>query len=199
MMKIMPVVMVIAVIGMIAMMAMMGRNMLANPFMMMFPMMMIMSMVGMMAGFRGGGGKRAVELNEERKDYFRYLDQIRKEVRRTGGKQLESLGWSHPEPADLLSLVGTRRMWERRPNDPDFGHVRVGLGSHRLATKLARPETGPLEDLEPVSTVAVRRILATHLVVHRRPSAESLRAFPAIKIGGEPAEERTLVRSMFME
>ncbi|WP_280458244.1 type VII secretion protein EccCa [Nocardia carnea] len=199
MMKIMPVVMVLAVIGMIAMMATMGRNILANPFMMMFPMMMIMSMVGMMAGYRGGGGKRAVELNEERKDYFRYLDQIRKEVRRTGGKQLESLGWSHPEPADLLSLVGTRRMWERRPNDPDFGHVRVGLGSHRLATKLARPETGPLEDLEPVSTVALRRFVRTHSVVHRLPTAVSLRAFPAINIGGDAAEARTLVRSMLME
>ncbi|MGA6208731.1 type VII secretion protein EccCa [Nocardia testacea] len=199
MMKIMPVVMVVAVIGMIAMMAMMGRNLLANPFMMMFPMMMIMSMVGMMAGYRGGGGKRAVELNEERKDYFRYLDQVRRDVRRTGGKQLESLGWSHPEPADLLSLVGTRRMWERRPNDPDFGHVRVGVGSHRLATKLARPETGPLEDLEPVSTVALRRFVRTHSVVHQLPTAVSLRAFPAINIGGDPEESHTLVRSMLME
>lgn len=199
MMKIMPVVMVIAVIGMIAMMSLMGRNMLANPFMMMFPMMMIMSMVGMMAGYRGGGGKRAVELNEERKDYFRYLDQIRKDVRRTGGKQLESLRWSHPGPVNLLSLVGTRRMWERRPNDPDFGHVRVGLGSHRLATKLARPETGPLEDLEPVSTVALRRFVRTHSVVHRLPTAVSLRAFPAINIGGEPGEVHMLARSMLME
>ncbi|WP_327148371.1 type VII secretion protein EccCa [Nocardia sp. NBC_01329] len=199
MMKIMPVVMVVAVIGMIAMMAMMGRNLLANPFMMMFPMMMIMSMVGMMAGYRGGGGKRAVELNEERKDYFRYLDQVRRDVRRTGGKQLESLSWSHPEPADLRSLVGTRRMWERRPNDPDFGHVRVGVGSHRLATKLARPETGPLEDLEPVSTVALRRFVRTHSVVHQLPTAVSLRAFPAINIGGDPAESHTLMRSMLME
>ncbi|WP_328390931.1 type VII secretion protein EccCa [Nocardia sp. NBC_00416] len=197
--KIMPVVMVVMVVGMIGMMAMMGRNLLANPFMMMFPMMMIMSMVGMMAGFRGGGGKRAVELNEERKDYFRYLDQVRRDVRRTGGKQLESLEWSHPEPADLPSLVGTRRMWERRPNDPDFGHVRVGVGSHRLATKLARPETGPLEDLEPVSTVALRRFVRTHSVVHRLPTAVSLRAFPAINIGGDPGESHTLVRAMLME
>ncbi|RDI52620.1 type VII secretion protein EccCa [Nocardia mexicana] len=199
MMKLMPVVMVVAVVGMIAMMAMMGRNMLQNPFMLMFPMMMLMSMVGMMAGFRGGSGKRAVELNEERKDYFRYLDQVRKDVRRTGGKQLETLGWSHPEPADLPSMIGTRRMWERRPNDPDFGHVRVGVGSHRLATKLARPETGPLEDLEPVSTVALRRFVRTHSVVHQLPTAVSLRAFPAINIGGPSEDSRMVARAMLME
>lgn len=199
-MKLMPIVMVVAVVGMIAMMVMMGRSLLANPFMMMFPLMMLMSMVGMMAGYRSGGGtKRAAELNEERKDYFRYLDQVRKDVRKTGQAQLDALTWSHPEPADLLSIVGTRRMWERRPKDPDFGHVRVGVGSHRLATKLARPETGPLEDLEPVSTVALRRFVRTHSVVHNLPTAVSLRAFPAINIEGDPVEARTLVRSMLME
>ncbi|WP_040788677.1 type VII secretion protein EccC [Nocardia paucivorans] len=200
-MKLMPVVMVVAVVGMLAMMVMMGRSLLANPFMMMFPLMMLMSMVGMVAGYRGGGGgtKRAAELNEERKDYFRYLDQVRKDVRKTGRAQLDALTWSHPEPADLLSIVGTRRMWERRPKDPDFGHVRVGVGSHRLATKLARPETGPLEDLEPVSTVALRRFVRTHSVVHNLPTAVSLRAFPAINIEGDPVEARTLVRSMLME
>ncbi|MEV6135806.1 type VII secretion protein EccCa [Nocardia sp. NPDC051990] len=199
-MKLMPLVMVVAVVGMIAMMVMMGRNLLANPFMMMFPMMMLMSMVGMMAGMRGGGGpKKAAELNEERKDYFRYLDQVRKDVRKTGNAQLDTLLWSHPVPSDLQSVVGTRRMWERRPNDPDFGHVRVGVGSHRLATKLARPETGPLEDLEPVSTVALRRFVRTHSVVHGLPTAISLRAFPAINIEGERAASLTLVHAMLME
>ncbi|MGV9674793.1 type VII secretion protein EccCa [Nocardia sp. NPDC003482] len=197
--RLMPVVMVVAVVGMLAMFVMMGKSLLANPFMMMFPMMMLMSMVGMMMGFgRAGGPKSAAELNEERKDYFRYLDQVRRDVRRTGQKQLEALSWSHPEPADLESVVGTRRMWERRPNDPDFGHVRVGVGSHRLATKLARPETGPLEDLEPVSTVALRRFVRTHSVVHGLPTAVSLRAFPAINIEGPAEDARMLVRAMIM-
>ncbi|MGN2641599.1 type VII secretion protein EccCa [Nocardia takedensis] len=199
-MRLLPVVMVVAVVGMIAMMVMMGRNLLANPFMMMFPMMMLMSMFGMMMSMRGAGGpKRAAELNEERKDYFQYLDQVRKEVRKTGVAQLKSLHWSHPEPADLNSVVGTRRMWERRPNDPDFGHIRVGVGSHRLATKLARPETGPLEDLEPVSTVALRRFVRTHSVVHGLPTAISLRAFPAINIEGDAEDARMLVRAMLLE
>lgn len=196
--KLMPVVMVVAVIGMLAMFAMMGRSILTNPMMMMFPMMMIMSMAGMMMGQRGSS-KSAGELNEERKDYFRYLDQTRREVRRTAAKQLETLVWSHPAPDQLPSITGTRRMWERRPNDPDFGHVRVGLGTHRLAAKLARPETGPLEDLEPVSTVALRRFVRTHSVVHHLPTAVSLRAFPAINIEGPQEDTHMLVRSMLME
>ncbi|MGX1806362.1 type VII secretion protein EccCa [Nocardia sp. NPDC055321] len=196
--KLMPVIMIIAMIGMIAMMAMMGRSILTNPFMMMFPLMMVMSMAGMFMGQRGNN-KGSAELNEDRKDYFRYLDQTRREVRRTAQKQLETLVWSHPEPADLPSVIGTRRMWERRPNDPDFGHVRVGIGTHRLAAKLARPETGPLEDLEPVSTVALRRFVRTHSVVHHLPTAVSLRAFPAINVEGPVEDSRALVASMIME
>ncbi len=198
--RLMPVVMVVAMVGMVAMMATMGKSLLTNPMTMMFPLMMVMSMFGMIAGRGGGGGnKSAGELNEERKDYFRYLDQIRRDVRRTGLRQLESLTWSHPAPVDLKSVVGSRRMWERRPNDPDFGHVRVGVGSHRLATKLARPETGPLEDLEPVATVALRRFVRTHSVVHQLPTAVSLRAFPAINIEGPDEDSRELVRAMIME
>jgi len=198
--RLMPVVMMVAMVGMVGLMfTMSGKSMLSNPLTMMFPMMMLMSMVGMLAGRGGGGGKRAGELNEERKDYFRYLEQLRRDVRQTGVSQREALAWNHPDPANLHSLIGTRRMWERRPSDPDFAHVRIGVGSHRIATKLARPETGPLEDLEPVATVALRRFVRTHSVVHGLPTAISLRAFPAINIEGTREHGRTLARSILLE
>lgn len=198
--KLLPVVMVIAVIGMVALMfATGGRQMMSNPLFMMFPMMMVMSMVGMFAaGGRGNGGKRGAELNEERKDYFRYLGQIRTQVRETGDQQRRALLWSHPDPRSVLDLVGTRRMWERRPADTDFAHVRIGVGSQRLATRLVPPETGPVEDLEPVSMVALRRFVRTHAVVHRLPTAVSLRGFPAVAIEGVRQETRGLVRAMII-
>ncbi|WP_040511427.1 type VII secretion protein EccC [Gordonia soli] len=199
-MKMLPVVMIVAVVGMIAMMFMTGgRNILTNPLFMMFPLMMLMSMFGMFATGGRGGGKRAAELNEERKDYFRYLGQIRTQVDETVDAQRSALVWSHPDPASLLEVIGTRRMWERRPTDTDFAHVRVGVGSQRLATRLMPPETGPLEDMEPVSMVALRRFVRTHSVVHRLPTAISLRGFPAVNVEGARQETRELVRSMILE
>ncbi|GFG57715.1 putative FtsK/SpoIIIE family protein [Mycolicibacterium murale] len=175
-----------------------GRNISRNPMFLLFPMMMIMSMAGM---FMGGGksGKAAAELNEERKDFFSYLAGLRDDAEQTGAGQRAALQWSHPDPRTLVDLAGTRRMWERRPSDNDFCHVRVGLGTHRLATRLLAPETGPPEDLEPVSTMALRRFVATHSVVHALPTAVSLRAFPTISFDGDPAEIRQLVRSMVLE
>ncbi len=199
-MKMMPFVMIVAVVGMIALMVTVGgRDLTKNPMFLIFPMMMVMSMAGM---FMGGGqrsGKAAAELNEERKDYFSYLGNLRDDAEDTGEGQRTALEWSHPDPRALADVVGTRRMWERRPTDADYCHVRVGVGTHRLATRLLAPETGPPEDLEPVSTVALRRFVKTHSVVHALPTAVSLRAFPTVTFDGDRKLVQQLVRSMVLE
>ncbi|MED5801449.1 type VII secretion protein EccCa [Gordonia sp. Z-3] len=198
--KLLPVVMVVAVVGMIALMFVTGgRNILSNPLFMMFPLMMLMSMFGMFAAGGRGGGKRAAELNEERKDYFRYLGQTRQQVLETVTAQRAAATWSHPDPTSLLDVIGTRRMWERRPTDSDFARARIGLGTQRLATRLMPPETGPLEDIEPVSMVALRRFSRTYSSVHRLPTTVSLRGFPAVNIEGARQETRDLVRAMIVE
>ncbi|OLO99751.1 type VII secretion protein EccC [Mycolicibacterium porcinum] len=200
MMRLMPFVMLVAVIGMIALMVTVGgRDMARNPMFLLFPMMMIMSMVGMFMGGGNRNGKAAAELNEERKDYFSYLANLREEADTTGAEQRAALEWSHPDPRALSDVVGTRRMWERRPSDADYCHIRVGIGTHRLATRLMAPETGPPEDLEPVSTVALRRFVKTHSVVHALPTAVSLRAFPTITFEGDRKLAQQLVRSMVLE
>lgn len=87
-------------------------------------------------------------------------------------------------------------MWERRPQDADFAHVRVGLGDQRLATRLVPPETGPVEELEPVSAVSLRRFVRAHSVVAELPIAVSLRGFAALSIAGDRDAARAMVRSM---
>ncbi|GED97219.1 type VII secretion protein EccCa [Gordonia crocea] len=195
-----PAVMVIAVVGMIALMFVTGgRSVLANPLFLMFPMMMLMSMVGMFATGGRGGGKRSAELAAERSDYFRYLAQLRGQVATTVAEQSASLRWRHPAPAVLSAITGSRRMWERRHADADFVHVRVGVGSQRLATRLVPPEMAPPEDLEPVAMVALRRFLRAHAAVHRLPIAVSLRGFPVVAVDGGDAEAAALVRAVLVQ
>ncbi|WP_051158999.1 type VII secretion protein EccCa [Tsukamurella sp. 1534] len=197
--KLLPAVMVIAVVGMLVLMFTSGSSMMASPFMMMFPLMMLVSMVGMYGMNSGrGAGNSAAELNEDRKDYLRYLGQVRGQVERTRGEQRAALEWIHPDPDALPGCVGGRRMWERRPSDPDFLHARVGVGSQRLATRLVPPETGPLEDLEPVSTVALRRFVRRNAAVPGLPVAVALRGFPAIGIDGPRVAGYDVVRSVLL-
>src|SRR6266581_4207223 len=111
---------------------------------------MALGMGGMMMSQLGRGkGDRKTRLNAARRDYLRYLGQIRRKVRRAAEQQREALEWNGPDPSALWSLAMSPRLWERRPPDTDFGVTRIGTGQQRLAIELIPPETRPVEDLDP--------------------------------------------------
>ncbi|WP_040804617.1 type VII secretion protein EccC [Nocardia concava] len=196
--KLMPVVMGVGMLGMVALMITSGSGIATNPMSLMFPMMMVFSMVGMYAG-QGGKGQKAAEANEDRKDYLRYLDQVRKDVEETAGQQRAAVEWSHPEPGLIWMLAGTTRMWERRPGDKDFCHARIGLGSQRLATRLVAPETGPVEELEPIAAVSLRRFVRTHSTVPDLPTAIAVKGFASVQLTGDRAQAREMTRAMLLQ
>lgn len=190
--RLLPLAMVLASVGFIVVIG------VDNPTSWLFGGMFALSTLGMVAGgvTRGGGARRA-EADEDRKDYLRYLTQMRRRARDTAGEQRRALEWAHPDPDALVALARGRRMWERRPTDADFAHARVGRGAQRLATALVPPQTGPVDDLEPVSAVALRRLVRTHSIVADLPTAVSLRAFAALGVtGGTAARRRALARAV---
>ncbi|MFQ6393056.1 type VII secretion protein EccCa [Nocardia sp. KC 131] len=197
--KLMPVVMVVGMVGMMALMFTQGGGISANPMTMMFPMMMVFSMVGMFAGQGGGKGAKAAEANEDRKDYLRYLDQVRRDVDDTARQQRASVEWSHPEPGLIWMLAGTSRMWERRAGDKDFCHARIGIGGQRLATRLVAPETGPVEELEPIAAVSLRRFVRAHSTVPDLPTAIAVKGFATIALDGDRIEAREMTRAMLLQ
>ncbi|PZS12221.1 MAG: type VII secretion protein EccC [Pseudonocardiales bacterium] len=192
--KILPIVMIVAVLGMVGYTFTTGDGK-SNPLFLMFPIMMVVSTVGMFAG-GGRGGAAKAEMNEGRKDYLRYLGQMRERAREAAQEQRDALEWSHPDPAALWSIASSRRMWERRGGDLDFCTVRVCRGSQRLATRLVAPQTGPVDELEPITTLALRQFVRAHSIVPELPIAISIRGFAAIGISGDPAVSRGLARSM---
>jgi DNA segregation ATPase FtsK/SpoIIIE, S-DNA-T family len=193
--KAMPIVMIVAVLGMVAYVFLTPGQDKGNPLFLMFPIMMVLSTIGMFAGGRGAGQAKA-EMNEDRKDYLRYLGQMRERARESAQEQRAALEWSHPDPAALWSIAASRRVWERRSGDSDFCHVRICRGPQRLATRLVPPQTGPVDQLEPVTTLALRQFVRAHSIVPELPIAISIRGFAAIGISGDPAACRALARAM---
>lgn len=190
--RLLPLLMVVGSLGFIVVIG------VDNPTSWLFGGMFALSTLGMVAGgVTRGGAQRRAESDEDRKDYLRYLAQMRRRARDTAVDQRRALEWTHPDPATLVGLARGARMWERRPSDPDFAHVRVGRGAQRLATALVPPQTGPVDDLEPVATVALRRFVRTHSIVPDLPTAVSLRAFASVAVaGGDAAARRGLARAI---
>ncbi|MEV0808250.1 type VII secretion protein EccCa [Micromonospora sp. NPDC050200] len=153
------------------------------------------SMLGMAIGTLGNGGNDKAELNAERRDYMRYLAQMRKRTRRAAEQQRAAMTWRHPEPDALWSIAASRRMWERRITEDDFGEARVATGPQRLAVEIVPPETKPVEDLEPMSAIALRRFVRAHSSVPELPTALSLRAFSRVVLRGDREPVLDLIRA----
>lgn len=143
------------------------------------------SMLGMMMTQMGrGNDDQAQELDAARRDYFRYLGQMRKRVRETATEQRRATVWIHPDPANLWSVAGTRRMWERRTTDDDFGSIRVGLGTQDFVQRITPPESKPVEDLEPLTVGALRRFMSTHRRVSSVPTSIDVPSYRNLSIFG---------------
>jgi S-DNA-T family DNA segregation ATPase FtsK/SpoIIIE len=144
------------------------------------------SMLGMaVMSFGGGQGSKKGELDAKRREYLRYLDQSRKQAHKAHAQQRAALLWRHPAPVALWSIPGSVRMWERRSTDNDFGEVRVAQGPQRLSVAIITPQTRPVEDLEPLATMALRRFVRAYSTVPDLPLAIQLRAFSRVLLRGE--------------
>ena len=143
--------------------------------------MMALSAVGMLVTqVVRGSSDRKRQVRSDRRDYLRYLSQVRRQVRRQITAQQRALAWRHPAPGDLAALVGTSRLWERRPAHPDFSDVRIGLGPQQSAVRLAPLATKPVEDLEPLCAHALRRFIHAYGTVPDQPVAVHLRGYAQV-------------------
>ncbi|MEU6128899.1 type VII secretion protein EccCa [Saccharopolyspora sp. NPDC047091] len=139
------------------------------------------------------------KLHGFRRDYIRYLGQLRRQVRKALTGQQKAARWIHPDPRSLWSLALGYRLWERRPAHDDFGEVRIGLGKQRSATKLVPPDSKPIEDLEPLSAHALRRFLRAYTTLSNAPIAVYLRGFSQIRFRGDEEAVRGLSRAMLAQ
>lgn len=194
--RLVPVVMAAATVGMVAVVFVSRSGVARNPVFVVFPLLMLVSAV---IGALSGRDGRRTEIDAAREDYLRYLGELRVAVTETAAAQRMSLAWCHPEPDALWTLVGGSRMWERRSTDSDFCHVRVGVGTQRLATRLLPPRLGPVDGLDPVTATALRRFLHTYSAIPDLPIAIALRGTPAVTITGALTPARELLRAMICQ
>ena len=156
-----------------------------------------LAMVGMVVVTlvtRSGSGK--AEMGQARRSYLRHLAQQRLRLGRSIGQQRDALSYVHPDPGSLWALAGSYRLWERRQDDSDFGVTRIGVGPQGPATAIVPPDTQPLERLEPLSALALRRFVSTYAKVPELPLAIAVTGFARIYLPGDGGRSTALARAM---
>jgi S-DNA-T family DNA segregation ATPase FtsK/SpoIIIE len=148
--------------------------------------MMLVSVVGMLfVQIIRNSVTHKQKLHGHRRDYIRYLAQLRGRVRTALDAQRRAAHWIHPDPRALWSMALGYRLWERRLAQDDFGEIRIGIGTQRSTLTLLPPDTKPIEDLEPLAAHALRRFLRAYSTLPNAPIAVYLRGFGQIQLGGD--------------
>src|SRR4051812_42172573 len=150
-------------------------------------------------GMGRGGMMRKGQINDERRDYLRYLDQTRSTVREMTRDQRIAAVAQHPEPGGLQAVIDSVRLWERRRGDHDFVQARIGVGPQKLACQLKVPQTAPLEDLDPLCATALRQFVRTYSVVPNLPVALSLTTFPRVALHGDRDVVTDVARALLLQ
>ncbi len=188
----MPYLIVILIVGMIVALVATGMRVI-SPQTLFFPFVLLLAATAL---YRGNDNKmRTEEVDAERADYLRYLSVIRDNIRTQAAEQRAAAQWSHPDPATLASVPGSRRQWERDPHDPDFLVLRAGRHHVPLATALRVNDTADEIDLEPVSHSALRSLLDTQRTVRDVPTGIDLTKVSRITVLGEPDDVRAALRA----
>jgi S-DNA-T family DNA segregation ATPase FtsK/SpoIIIE len=188
----MPYLIVILIVGMIVALVATGMRVI-SPQTLFFPFVLLLAATAL---YRGNDNKmRTEEIDAERADYLRYLSVVRDNIRTQAAEQRAAAQWSHPDPATLASVPGSRRQWERDPHDPDFLVLRAGHHQVPLATALRVNDTADEIDLEPVSHSALRSLLDTQRIVRDVPTGIDLTKVSRITVVGEPDEVRAALRA----
>ena len=121
-------------------------------------------------------------------------------MQRAAQDQRRSQLFVHGDPQQLDTVIGGPRMWERRPGDPDFLDVRLGIGIQQAsesAVSLQWPDVPIGEELEPVTGGALRDFILEQSKIRGIGKVLSLRSKPGFSfIGDDPSELHSLARSI---
>ncbi|MFV8318772.1 type VII secretion protein EccCa [Mycobacterium sp. 23] len=189
----------VGIVGTLVVMYASGVRSLQSGF---FPMVGLVGFGALMFGGRFGRGRRISwgELEKQRRSYLRQLDDDREEVQRAARVQRQSQLFVHADPRRLDTVIGGPRMWERRPTDPDFLDVRLGIGVQQAgdsAVSLQWPDVPIGEELEPVTGGALRDFILEQSKIRGIGKVLSLRSKPGFSFTAEdPSDLHNLVRAL---
>ncbi len=192
--------MVLPMVAMMAAMMLMFSGSLGGQIRFVIYGLMGVGMLGMVVmGLLQGGGPSKREMGHARRKYLRHLAQHRLRLRRSVRRQRAVLEYLHPDPSSLWSLAASHRLWERRRDDQDFAVARIGRGAQSPATALVAPDAKPLEELEPLSALALRRFITTFATIGRLPVAIAVNGFSRVHLRGDRDAALGLARALLAQ
>ncbi|MEV0262793.1 type VII secretion protein EccCa [Streptomyces sp. NPDC050617] len=146
-------------------------------------------------------GSRRRNQYRQRERYLEYLAGMRKQALRSRVAQRAADVWRHPHPDRLWAIAARRRrVWERRPTDSDFLHLRVGTGTVPLAAEMRMPDqSDPTIEVDAECKHAAAELVRTYGTVEGQAAWLDLAKSGVVSLLGPRARTRELAQSMLLQ
>ena len=138
---------------------------------------------------------------EEARRYAKYLRERDGALAQSGDLQRAALARLYPDPGRLWTLLVKRsHVWERRPGQKDFLHVRAGTGAVPLDGE-AELDLGmnPLAEFQPRSLQEARRMVERRNVLRGEPVVVGLEDIGVLAVTGDRGRSRAWARSLMTQ
>ncbi|QFG21553.1 type VII secretion protein EccCa [Actinomadura sp. WMMB 499] len=162
----------------------------------------VVSAVGLTFGVHmqsRGRNRRTRERHRER--YLEYLADLRGQARDVARVQRFAAAWIHPSPERLWAVAERRRrVWERRPGDPDHLRVRIGTGNGPLAlTMTTNRRSDPAVEYDPRSLHAAEELVRSQGTVEGQPAWIDLGRAGVVSLLGPPAQTEAAAAALLCQ
>lgn len=160
----------------------------------------VIALVGGLGFALSSRGRQTRQHRAQRELYLDYLEKLRRDLAgRTQAARHEN-AVIHPNPAALMSVIrDPARIWERRPRDPDFLQVRIGLGLVPWFDLTVPPPDSPLEPHDPILEQEAELITAGYERVGSMPVTTDLHHAGVIAVVGDHSDAVAAVRALLMQ
>ncbi|HEV7934568.1 MAG TPA: type VII secretion protein EccCa [Actinomadura sp.] len=162
----------------------------------------VLSSVGLTIGIRlQMRGKSRQARDHQRERYLDYLAGIRRQARQVAQVQRLAAAWVHPSPERLWAIaVRRRRVWERRPEDPDFLKLRIGTGQGPLAVTLTTMKrSDPTVEYDARSLYAADELVQSQTMVERQPAWIDVGRAGVVSLLGPAVETEAAVTALLCQ
>ncbi|WP_433349845.1 type VII secretion protein EccCb [Micromonospora sp. CA-111912] len=141
------------------------------------------------------------EVRRQRRRYRAHLDEARAQARAHAAAQRTVNAVNQPDPLRLWSIsTSLDRVWERRPEDPDFMRVRIGLGRVALSPPMQMSQRlDPLGEYDWESLTAAKKLVSRLGWVEDQPAVVDLAEAGVVSLLGPPERTEGLARAILTQ
>lgn len=141
------------------------------------------------------------QVRRQRARYRTHLNEARAQARNNAAMQRTVNAVNHPDPVRLWSIsTSLDRVWERRASDPDFLHVRIGLGRAALATPVHMSQRlDPLGEYDWESLTTAKKMVSRLGRIDDQPAVVNLAKAGVVSLLGPPARTDALARAILSQ